>query len=138
MFILDTNIVSAMTRPEADPVVKAWLDLTDQLLLRTTAITLFEIRYGLSGMPAGRNRASLEAGFEVLLTSAFKDNILAFDANAAEEAGRIRAVRKSVGRVVDIPDTMIGAIAVSRGLPLVTRNVRHFDDLPVTLINPWA
>jgi toxin FitB len=38
----------------------------------------------------------------------------------------------------DICDLMIAGIAAGHSATLVTRNVRHFDDLPIDVVNPWA
>ena len=43
-----------------------------------------------------------------------------------------------VGRPVDIRDTQIAGIALARRATLATRNVRHFGDLKVPIIDPWA
>jgi predicted nucleic acid-binding protein len=41
------------------------------------------------------------------------------------------------GRPVDVRDTLIAGIAVAREAAIATRNTRHFEDLPITVINPW-
>ena len=140
MLILDTNVVSALMRLELNPVIGEWLDKLDRALLATTAVTIFEVRQGIDGMPGGKRKHHLETEFIALMDGPFRDasHVIPLDRVAAEEAGRVHARRLSRGVNTEITDTMIGAIAVTRGLPLVTRNVRHFDDLPVTLINPWA
>ena len=138
--ILDTNVFSAIMKLTDNPVIQKWLASNNPSRLSITAITVFEVRFGIEKSPAGRKRTALEESFEQLMKdfAAKPDRILALDTGAANHAGRIQAKRHKAGINIELPDTMIGAIAVSRGLPLVTRNVRHFDDLPVTLINPWA
>ena len=53
-----------------------------------------------------------------------------FDAPAADAAARIDAALRADGLRLAPADTLIAGIAVSRGLPLVTRNRRHFDRVP--------
>lgn len=47
--------------------------------------------------------------------------------------------RHAVGaNTVDMRDTQIAGIAVARRATLATRNVRHFADLQVPVVDPWA
>ncbi len=64
--------------------------------------------------------------------------MLLFDANAATQAAELAAQRKARGRPVDMRDTFIAGIALARRATLATRNMRHFDDLSVPVVNPWA
>jgi predicted nucleic acid-binding protein len=61
-----------------------------------------------------------------------------FDSSAALEAALIAATRRKAGRPIDIRDTQIAGIALARRASLATRNVRHFSDLKVPVIDPWA
>ncbi len=63
---------------------------------------------------------------------------LPFDASAAAQAATLAAERKQRGRPVDMRDTFIAGIALARRASIATRNTRHFDDLTVPLLNPWA
>ena len=54
-----------------------------------------------------------------------------------EESG-LAAIRKALGRPVDMRDTFIAGIALARRAALATRNTRHFDDLSIRVVNPWA
>ena len=67
MILLDTNILSALMRDPPDAAVVAWLDKQDAARIWTTAVTVFEVRFGLARMAVGRNRVALEAAFEDLL-----------------------------------------------------------------------
>ena len=60
------------------------------------------------------------------------------DAQAADAAAALAAERRRQGRPVDTRDTFIAGIAVANRATVVTRNTRHFSDLPVPVINPWA
>jgi len=46
--------------------------------------------------------------------------------------------RKARGRPVDMRDTFIAGIALARRATLATRNVKHFADLAIPVVNPWA
>jgi predicted nucleic acid-binding protein len=137
MIILDSNIVSALMREEPDPVIIAWLDLQRRDLLWTTAITVLEIRYGLAVMPAGQRRNQRSAAFGQVIVEDLENRILPFDQAAAEEAAALMASRQRAGRSVELRDTMIAGIALAQRATLATRNVRHFDDLTVPVMDPW-
>jgi toxin FitB len=137
MIILDTNVISALMMAKPDPVAAAWLDLQPRSSVWTTAISIFEIRFGLGAMADGRNKVRREAEFETLLQNDLQGRILSFDQAAAEEAGALMASRNRIGRPVELRDTMIAGIALAQKATLATRNVRHFDDLSVPVIDPW-
>lgn len=138
VILLDTNVLSAVMRDPADEIVTGWLDRQDPVQVWTTAITIFEIRFGLARIAAGRRRTALEAAFESMLRDDLAGRIAAFDRAAADAAGRLAAMREAAGRGVDMRDTQIAGIALSRQAVLATRNRRHFDDLPTGCVDPWA
>jgi predicted nucleic acid-binding protein len=135
MVILDTDIISAVMRRER--AIITWLDRQPELSIWTTAITFFEIRYGLAVMPLGRRRAGDEATFNDILRAELADRILPFDTDAADQAALLMARRRRKGRIGEARDTMIAGIAVAQNATLATRNVKHFDDLRVPVVNPW-
>ena len=136
MIILDSDVLSEAMRASA--VVASWLDRQPRTSIWTTAITVFEIRCGLLFMPVGRRRAEREAAFARLIADKLENRILAFDEVAAEEAAILMEKRRSSGRPVEARDTMIAGIALAQRATLATRNVRHFDDISVPVVDPWA
>lgn len=138
MIILDTNVLSALLQQQADPQVVAWLDRQSAESIWITSITLFEARYGLELMAVGQRKHLLQDRFEQLLQDDLENRVLLFDVNAATEAAKLAAERKARGRPVDMRDTFIAGIALARRATLATRNLRHFDDLTVPVIDPWA
>lgn len=138
MIILDTNVLSALMQQQPDPQVVAWLDDQPADTIWLNSITVFEARYGLALLPAGRRKDLLEQRFEELLQDDLQNRVLLFDLNAAAHASQLAADRKMRGRPVDMRDTFIAGIALARRAALATRNVRHFDDLSVPVVNPWA
>jgi predicted nucleic acid-binding protein len=135
--ILDTNVLSALMRDRPERVVVAWLDGLAPESIWTTAVTVFEIRFGLELLPPGRRRTGLEADFHRLLEEDLERRILPFDQAAAVEAAAIAAAARAAGRPVEVQDVQIGGIARSRRAALATRNGRHFRDAGIPLIDPW-
>jgi predicted nucleic acid-binding protein len=64
--------------------------------------------------------------------------VLDFDSAAATEAASLAAARQKNGRPVDMRDTQIAGITPARRATLATRNVRHFGDLKIPIVDPWA
>ncbi len=138
MIILDTNVLSALMRTRPEAAVVAWLDTQPAESVWLTSITVFEARFGLALLPAGRRRQTLEAQFERLLQDDLQSRVLAFDALAASCAASLAAQRQSAGKTVDMRDTQIAGIALARRATIATRNTRHFQDLDVTVVDPWT
>jgi toxin FitB len=138
MVILDTNVLSELMQQRANPLVQQWLDRQAELSVWTTSITIFEIRYSIALLPRSRRRASLEAEFERLIEDDIQGRIVPFDAQAATVAAGLMAERQRTGRSGDLRDTMIAGIVIASHATLATRNIRHFDDLSVPVVDPWA
>lgn len=138
MIVLDTNVLSALMRDQAEAPVVAWLDDQPAESVWITSITLFEARLGLALLPNGRRRKALESAFDRLLEEELQHRVLDFDSAAVTEAAALAAARQKAGRPVDMRDTQIAGIALARRATLATRNVRHFADLRVPLVDPWA
>ncbi|MSP80978.1 MAG: PIN domain-containing protein, partial [Rhodospirillales bacterium] len=127
MILLDTNVISALMRRESDPAVVGWLDRLPAESVWITSITIFEVRFGLDLLAAGRRRRQLEEAFVKALAEDFENRVLAFDRAAAEAAAGIAARERRAGRTIEIRDVQIAGIAAARRATLATRNVRHFE-----------
>lgn len=138
MIILDTNVLSAVMGTAPDPHVVAWLDRQPSASIWLTTITVFEARMGLALLPSSERRRSLELSFALLLHDDLENRVLDFDADAAVAAAELAARRRIAGRSVEVRDTEIAGIAIARRATLATRNVRHFDDLDIPVVNPWT
>lgn len=124
--ILDTNVVSEIMRPAPDPRVIAWFRENAGQQLYLTAITEAELLYGVGLMTIKR-----------ILNMELRTPVLPFESADASFFAMVAVWRRQVGRPVAELDAQIAAIALRRGLPIATRNVRDFEDCGVTLINPW-
>ena len=138
MIILDTNVLAALMRTVPEVPVVAWLDRQPAESVWITSITLFEARFGLALLPSGRRRQALEAAFARMLKDDLENRVLDFDSAAATEAASLAATRQKNGRSVDMRDTQIAGIALARRATFATRNVRHFGDLNILVVDPWA
>jgi predicted nucleic acid-binding protein len=138
VIILDTNVVSAMMLDPPEPAVVRLLDRRAPESIWTTSVTLFEIQDGIERLPPSRKRSQLEQRFQRALDQVFENRLLAFDGEAAYSAAKLSAGRKRRGTPVETRDTMIAGIVISRRAEFATRNVRHFRDLGLLVIDPWS
>ena len=137
MIVLDTNVLSGLMEPDDSRVV-AWLDKQPPESIWTTAVTIFEIRFGLALLPSGRRKRQLGDAFEKVLDEDLEGRILPFDHEAAAEAANRAAERRAIGKPLDFRDIEIAGIVASRRATLATRTVRHFRDLGIEYVDPWA
>lgn len=137
MIILDTNIVSAVMQRNPNMELVAWLDDQPAESIWTTAITVFEVRFGIDLLAPGRRRRGLEEAFAAALAEDLGGRVLAFDEIAARAAGGIAAKQQQAGRTIEIRDAEIAGIVAARKATLATRNVRHFTHTGIKLVDPW-
>jgi len=137
MFILDTNVLSAIMSARPAPEVAAWIAGQPDAALFTTTISQAEILAGLAVMPEGRRRDALETAAQAIFADDFNGRVLPFDAAAAATYADIFAARRRVGRSTAPLDLMIAAVARANGAGVVTRDIGGFEDRGVPLIDPW-
>jgi toxin FitB len=137
MILLDTNVLSALMRRAPDRTVIAWLDRQPRTSVWTTSITILEVRFGLQLMASGKKRSTLMELFELILAEKIERRIASFDMPAAQHAAELMAVRQRSGRPGELRASMIAGIVLATRATLATRNTKHFDDLSISLINPW-
>ena len=137
MIVLDTNVVSALMRDNPDELVVKWLDAQPPTSIWTTAITVLECRFGIAKLAAGRRREGLERSFAKLISDDLAGRILAFAEADAERTAALMARRQANGRPGDLRDSMIAGIVEARRARLATRNIRHFADAGIDIVDPW-
>jgi predicted nucleic acid-binding protein len=137
MIILDTNVVSEIMVPKPDERVTRWLDRQPRTSIWITSVTVFEIRFGLETMPVGKRQAALMASFERWLGEVVQQRIASYDEAAARRSAELAADRQKRGRPGELRDTMIAAIVLASRAKFATRNVKHFEDIASSVVNPW-
>ena len=133
-FVIDSNVLSEIVRPRPEPRVTAFL--SDRSDLWVSAIVFHELAYGVARL-APTSRIEFLNAFIESMKERFQGRIVAVDVRLAEIAGRLRGAESKRGRNLPILDSFIAATAVVKKGTLVTRNVKHFQDLGVPVANPW-
>lgn len=137
-FLLDTNVVSEMTRPAPSPAVTAWLGRTPLTDVALSVITLGEIRRGILASPSEKKRLELQRWYGQTLLPLFQGRILDVTPAVMEEwATRYQAARTS-GKTPASLDSLLAATAAAHGLTVVTRNEKDFEPMQVPILNIWA
>jgi toxin FitB len=137
-FLLDTNVPSELVRPQPDPMVQAWIAARDLDTLFISSVSFGELRKGIVLLPPGKRRAELEAWIETDLSILFSGRIISVTRSVAERWGVLEGQRQLAGKPLNVPDGQIAATALEHGLTVVTRNVRDFEQLGVSILNPWV
>ncbi len=138
MLVLDTNVISELMRAKPEPAVIAWLDSQSPGSVWITSVTVFEVSFGLNSLPNGKRRRALQDAFANMLAEELEQHVLDFDQAAAERAGEISAELHRLGRTVEVRDVQIAGIVSVRQATLATRNVKHFQDTGIEVVNPWG
>ena len=138
MFLLDTNILSAVMGSRPAPEVATWMARQPADLLFTAAVCQAEILSGIAVLPKGRRRDGLEMAALAMFREDFAGRVLPFDTEAAIVYADIFAARRSAGRPAATADLMIASIARVRGASMVTRDTAGFAGCGLTLIDPWT
>ena len=113
-----------------------WLNAQAPEDLYLPAIVAAEFYYGWSILPDGR-RKRVSGDLVDRVVSQFEGRVVPFDLAAAVEYGRLMATARSAGVGLPILDGQIAAIARAQGAALATRNVKHFEQTGIPLLNPW-
>jgi predicted nucleic acid-binding protein len=136
MFLLDTNVISELRRPEkANGDVVAWASTISAASFFLSAISILEIELGTLQI-ARRDAAQgavLRTWIDDQILPRFEGRILAVDTTVARRCARLHVPDPRADR-----DALIAATAMVHGLTVVTRNIADFEPMGVTLLNPWV
>jgi toxin FitB len=135
-YLLDTNIISNVTKPNPSTALLAWMaEQTDDNLF-ISALTIAEIRRGLLEKPKGKKRAVLEDWFigPEGPQALFAGRVLAFDEKAGLVWARLMADGTAKGRPRSALDMIIAAVAEANSCIVVTDNEKDFTGLK--FVNP--
>jgi predicted nucleic acid-binding protein len=129
MLLIDTNIISELSRRQPDPGVLAWAAGVTEF--RLSVVSLEEIAFGLTWRPNPRIQAWIEGFFS-------RHAALPITPGIAKGAGNLRGRLAAQGSPRTQADMLIAATALAHDLTLVTRNVRDFAGCGVALLNPFS
>jgi len=136
-FLLDTNVISELVRPQPARRVTEWMEAADEDLLYLSVLTLGEIRKGAALLAQGKRRTQLETWLEVELPERFSNRVLPIDAVVADRWGLLASEAQRRGKPLAVIDGLLAATAIHHNLTVVSRNAADFMDAQVQVLNPW-
>ena len=137
MILVDTNVFSETVRPVPEAAVVDWLFAHRRETL-LSSLVVAEIDFGIRVTPGAAKRRLLSAWLERLIAR-HDGRIVDFDLNAARKwAGfQSKVLIADIRAGTRTIDTLLAAQALALDVPFATRNVVHFEDTQVHVINPW-
>jgi predicted nucleic acid-binding protein len=136
-YLLDTCVVSELTRPKPMPSVVNWVRSQREEHLFLSVLTLGELRKGIPRLPDSRKKVRLENWLDSDLKLRFAGRWLPVDEEVAERWGLLSSDAASRGFVLPVLDGLIAATALVHGMTVVTRNTDDVRGTAVLLFNPW-
>jgi len=137
-FLLDTNVISEIVRPNPEPNVVNWLRSVNEDLLYLSVLTLGEIRKGIEILSSARRRTQLEAWLQSDLSVRFGNRVLNIDPAVADRWGVLQARAKGKGRPLPVIAGLLAATALHHNLTFVSRDMGGVVGTGVSVFNPWA
>ena len=134
MFLIDTDVLSALRRQERHPEVVRWMSGQRAADLYLSVVTIAEIERGISRQLRSDPEFARTLGLWLdQVIGLYGERILDVSLAVARRWGRLSA---AIG--IESADLVVAATAIEHGLSVVTRNVRHFEPTGVSLIDPFA
>jgi toxin FitB len=134
--LVDTCVLSEVQRRQGNGRVRERFEALAEEEIFLSVLTLGELRKGIDKLKGTARKRSLTTWFDQLIHSA-RDQILPVDQETAIIWGEVSARCEKKGQPIPAVDGLIAATALRHGLHLMTRNVPHFEQAGVMLVNPW-
>lgn len=132
-FLLDTNVLSEIRKPNADANVREWFRSVDDGDLFLSVLVVGEIRQGIERLRRrDRRQAEVYDSWLATLQLQYGERIIPITSEIAEEWGRL-----NVPDPVGVIDGLMAATAKVRGLTLVTRNTTDVARTGLALVDPF-
>jgi toxin FitB len=137
-WLLDTNVVAELGRPQAARSLLVWAQAQPETRLFIGVLTLGEYEKGLAFMPRNApGRARLDASVRAL-EMRFAGRILSLSDAIVRRWGRVSGlIKRTTGQSPPVIDILLAATAIEHGLYFVTRNVRDVTHSGAAVFNPW-
>jgi predicted nucleic acid-binding protein len=132
-FLLDTNVVSEVRKPDPDTHVHRWIASVPGFELFISVLVVGEIRQGIERLrPRDPRQAAAHEAWLAVLRHEYRDRVLPITADIGEEWGRLNS-----SRPLPVIDGLMAATAIVHDLTLVTRNVADVSGTAARVVNPF-
>ncbi|RBQ28049.1 type II toxin-antitoxin system VapC family toxin [Aliarcobacter vitoriensis] len=136
-YLLDTNIISELISKQPNQNVVQFLSSIDKEDIYLSVITIGEIKSGIENLKNLDKKENLSKWLEQDLLIRFQNKILNIDTNIMLIWGEINHKLKNIGKPLPIMDSLIASICICHNITLVTRNEKDFQNIELTVINPF-
>ncbi len=134
---MDTNIISELISKQPNQNVVQFLSSIDKEDIYLSVITIGEIKSGIENLKNLDKKENLSKWLEQDLLIRFQNKILNIDTNIMLIWGEINHKLKNIGKPLPIMDSLIASICICHNITLVTRNEKDFQNIELTVINPF-
>ena len=136
-YLLDTCVVSELTKPRPSKTVAEWLKSNDEGSFFLSVITLGEIEKGIAKLPDSRKKRAIEVWLRSDLLPRFGKRLLPVSRKVAVIWGRMQGEAEKEGAPLPTVDSLIAATAQANDLVVVTRNGDDIERCGVEVLDPW-
>ena len=136
-WLLDTNILSELRKPQPEQRVERFLASKSLSSLYISVVTLAEIRFGIELAADASRRAAIHHWLASRIRPMFAERVLPITEDIMLRWRLMVEEGRKVGHTFPQPDLIIAATAIEHDLTLVTRDRRGFDKVQVRVVNPW-
>jgi predicted nucleic acid-binding protein len=136
--LLDTNVLSEVTKPRPEGRVLKWLDGIDEDRAFISVVSIAEIRRGVALMDTGRKRDALAEWLARDLPQRFEHRVIPVEEPVALAWGDLMGLAKRSSRGLASMDGLIAATAIAHDFTLATRNTKDFEGFGIDIIDPWT
>ncbi len=135
-YLLDTGVISELVKPTPNRKVVDWINELPSEALFLCAITIGEVRKGLTKLPDSKKKERLTLWLNTLLIE-YNERIFFIDLMVCENWGVLQGNAEKAGTPMSTIDGLIAATAYTHNLTLATRNENDFTPSNIPIINPW-
>ncbi len=136
-WLLDTNVLSELRKPKAEPKVLAFVSGLRLDAMFVSSVTLAEIRFGIELIADVQRRAALHDWLALKIRPLFEQRVLPVSEDVMFKWRLLVEEGRKSGHTFSQPDLIIAATAAHHGLTVVTRDTADFERAGVPLLNPW-
>ena len=136
-YLLDTCVVSELTKSIPEPTVVKWIDSIEEDKLYLSVITIGELEKGIAKLMSSKRKSKIKEWFHEDLLIRFNKRILILNIDIFLQWGTLTASLEKKGIKLPTIDSLIAATALIHNLCLVTRNEKDFRNCEIKILNPW-
>jgi hypothetical protein len=137
-YLLDTNVVSELRRPQPEPRVLKLIASTPLDDLYLSDVTMAEIRFGIERVSDPLKRAEIASWLDHVLRPMFGQRVLPITEEVILRWRLMVEAGRQCNHTYSQPDLFIAATASVHGLTVITRNTGDFADTGIAVSNPWS